>query len=172
MKKGDISKEKNKNGGFLPSFTPPVDDKVCTEKVYEYTRTFIRNDGTEGFYTQRIPYMSKKDDQERSIKQYADSLLTKALIKTREMRKLDKMVNAILRFKGYNCRNMEKQINKVKQLGTLSIKEEKLIRDIYGRNWKIANDCTDVLESILELYNMHDSEIKEIKDALNEYQKP
>lgn len=99
-----------------------------------------------------------------------DSLDT-ARFKVRELNKIEGILKTILRYRGYNKKNLAVRIERLAKADQIEHKDLKLVREIMKRQNMIAGDLTEMLTFILKLYEVKDIEIKELTKDLKEYEK-
>jgi len=81
---------------------------------------------------------------------------------------INRLLNGIVANKCYNSSNMAKRINKLEHNGFLTSETKKLITRAYTRQYKLASELEEILLGILNLYDVSDNEVKEIREEINE----
>ena len=140
-------------------------------KDYNYKRYYVTKDGTKKEYSQtqsHIVAMGGRSDTQDYIHQ-----MTKfASKKTIELGRLENLLKTVLRYRGYNEKNLMQRISRLEDANEITLKDKKILRNIMKRQKLIAGDLTEMLEFILMLYETYDGELKEMKEQLSqEYDK-
>jgi hypothetical protein len=150
-----------------------VKDNAPDIRTYTYKRKYLNKDGSIATYEQKQNYIVQEH------KKYSDDLqgyilqtLDNAKIKIREINKIEVILKTILRYRGYNRKNLMQRIYRLESADEINSEDKKLLRKIMDRQKTIAGDLTSILTFILELYDVHDSELKDMAKQLQEYKEP
>jgi len=139
---------------------------------YNYKREYVAKDGTIKNYEQKQSYIvAEKNRYSDDLQGYINQTLDTAKMKVKEINKIEGILKAILRYRGYNQRNLEQRIFRLDKADEINLKDKKLLRKIMTRQKLIAGDLTSLLTFILQLYDVHDTEIKDLEKQLRDYDK-
>jgi DNA repair ATPase RecN len=138
---------------------------------YNYIRKRVSSDGTIKEYTQKQSYITAEASRKDELQKYIDDILKVANKKVYEINKIEKVLKSILKYRGYNKKNLNQRLFRLEKADELTNKDRELLTKIMKRQKRIAGDLTDLLTFILQLYDVHDTEIKQLKKQLEEYDK-
>jgi len=144
------------------------DDKI---KKYDYTRKYKNKNGEVKEYTQHQEHLIAGGNKSNELQRYINDTLKIASKKVYEIEKIEKILKTVLRYRGYNQKNLYQRIYKLESANEINMKDKKLLTKIMNRQKMIAGDLTEFLEYIIQLYGVHDAEIKELTKELKEYEK-
>lgn len=133
-------------------------------KNYKYKRFRVNKDGTIKEYNQLQTYITVSNNEENDTKAYINNLTKFASKKVGELKRIEDILKTVLRYRGYNEKNLFNRISRLEQANEITLKDKKTLRKIMDRQKALAGDLTNLLEFILMMYDVYDEEIKEIKE--------
>lgn len=139
------------------------------KKHYKYDNYYLSN-GKIKSYPNTIEHI--KITKENELQYYINDVVKTANKKVREIKRIENILKTILRYKGYNTKNLNQRIYNLDKAGDLKIEDKQLLRKIMKRQNSLADNLTELLKFALQLYDVNDEEIKQITKELQEYDKP
>lgn len=137
------------------------------EREYHYKRMYITQSNEEKEYDQKVLY----DAKDTELHQYIKDITKTAQKKVNELKRLETLVKAVLQYRGYNKLNQMRRFYRLDKADEITQDEKSLVTKIMGRQKIIADDLVSLLKFILQLYDSHDAEIKEMTKEIQELEK-
>ncbi len=146
-----------------------MDNKEENIRRYSYKRYYLDKDGNICSYLQNQSYLVSRPKYSDDLQGYIHQVLDTAKIKVREINKIESILKTILHYRGYNKKNLMQRIYRLEHADEINLEDKKLLRKIMDRQKDIAGDLSSILNFILQLYDVHDNELKELEKQLKEY---